>query len=86
MAIEKLKRQKSPGTDQIPEEMIKTGGRKIILSSIKLLILLEKEEFHEQWQELTILPIYKKGDCSNYKGISLCQLHTKFYPISCCQD
>jgi len=27
MAIEKLKRHKSPGTDQIPAEMIKAGGR-----------------------------------------------------------
>jgi hypothetical protein len=29
MAIEKLKRHKSPGTDQIPAEFIKAGGRKI---------------------------------------------------------
>ena len=27
MAVEKLKRHKSPGTDQIPAEMIKEGGR-----------------------------------------------------------
>jgi hypothetical protein len=26
MAIEKLKRRKSPGTDQIPEKLIKAGG------------------------------------------------------------
>jgi hypothetical protein len=29
MAIEKLKRNKSPGTDQIPTEPMKTGGRTI---------------------------------------------------------
>jgi len=29
MAIEKLKRQKSPGTDQIPAEMIKAEGKTI---------------------------------------------------------
>ena len=29
MAVEKLKRRKSPGTDQILAEMIKAGGRKI---------------------------------------------------------
>jgi hypothetical protein len=28
MAIEKIKRHKLPGTDQIPTELIKTGGRK----------------------------------------------------------
>jgi len=29
MAIEKLKRHKSPGVDQIPAEMIKAGSRRI---------------------------------------------------------
>jgi hypothetical protein len=29
IAIEKLKRHKSPGTDQIPAELIKAGGRTI---------------------------------------------------------
>jgi hypothetical protein len=28
IAIEKLKRYKSPGTDQIPAELIQAGGRK----------------------------------------------------------
>jgi len=32
-----------------------------------------KEELPEEWKELIIIPIYKKGDttdCSNYRGIS----------------
>lgn len=29
LATEKLKRHESPGIDQIPEELIKTGGRTI---------------------------------------------------------
>jgi len=37
IAIGKLKRHKSPGTDQIPEELIKAGGR-IINSEIHNLI------------------------------------------------
>ena len=35
---------------------------------------MEKEELPEQWKELIIVPIYKKGDetdSSNYRGISL---------------
>jgi hypothetical protein len=39
MAIEKLKRHKSPGTDQIPVEFIKAGRRTIRYESINLLIL-----------------------------------------------
>jgi hypothetical protein len=75
MAIEKLKRHKSPGIDQIPVELIKAGGR-IIRSEIHKLInsIWNKEELPEQWQELIIVPIYKQGDktdCSNYRGISL---------------
>jgi hypothetical protein len=38
MAIEKLKRHKSPGIDQIPAELIKAGGR-IIRSEIHKLII-----------------------------------------------
>jgi hypothetical protein len=75
MAIEKLKRHKSQGTDQIPAELIKGGGR-IIRSEIHKLIISiwNKEELLEQWKESIIVPIYKKGDktdYSNYQGISL---------------
>jgi hypothetical protein len=41
----------------------------------KLIIsILNKEELPEEWKELIIEPVYKKGDktdCSNYRGISL---------------
>jgi hypothetical protein len=63
MAIEKLKRHKSPGTDQIPAELVKAGGR-IIWSEIYQLIICiwNKEELPEEWKESIIIPIYKKGD------------------------
>jgi hypothetical protein len=75
MAIEKLKRHKSPGVDQIPAELIKAGGR-TIRSEIRKLInsIWNKAELPEQWKESIIVPIYKKGDktdCSNYRDISL---------------
>ena len=37
MAVEKLRRHKSPGVDQIPTELIKAGGR-IIRSEIHKLL------------------------------------------------
>jgi hypothetical protein len=75
MAIEKLKRHKSPGIDQIPAELIKAGGR-IIQSEIHKLIISiwNKEELPEECKESVIVPIYKKDDktdCNNYRGISL---------------
>jgi hypothetical protein len=74
MAIEKLKRHKSRGIDQIPAELIKAGGRTIRSEIHELLISIwNKEELPEKWKESVIVPIYKKGDktdCSNYRGIS----------------
>jgi hypothetical protein len=75
MAIEKLKRYKSPGIDQIPAKLIKARGSKIC-SEIHTLInsIWNKEELPDQWKESIIVPVYKKGDktdCSNYRGVSL---------------
>ena len=61
MAIEKLKRHKSPGIDQIPGELIKAGGRKI-RSEIHKLTIWNKEELPEEWKESIMVPIYKQGD------------------------
>jgi hypothetical protein len=88
LAIEKLKSHKSPGTDQIPAELIKAGGRTIRCAIHKVIIAIwNKEELPEEWKESIIVPIHKKGDkadCNNYRGIyHFCQLHTQFYPTSC---
>jgi hypothetical protein len=57
------------------------------LQSTNSLILfgIRKNELSDQWKESVIVPIHKKGDktdCNNYRGISLYQLHTKFYQMS----
>jgi hypothetical protein len=70
MAIEKLKRHRSRGIDQIPAESIKAGGRKIRSETHKHIISVwSKAELSEGRMVPFIVPIYKKGDatdCSNY--------------------
>jgi hypothetical protein len=63
IAIGKLKRYKSLGTDQIPAELIK-GGHETLLSEIHNLInsIWNKEKLPQQWKESITVPIYKKGD------------------------
>ena len=89
LAIEKLKNYKSPGTDQIPAELIKAGGRTICCEIHKLIISIwNKEELPDEWKESIIVPIYKKGDktdCNNYRAYHYYQLCTKFCPTSCFQ-
>jgi hypothetical protein len=78
LAVEKLKRHKSPGIDQIPAELVKAGGRTIHSEIHKLIIAIwSKKELPEEWKESIVVPTHKKGDktdCSNCRGISICQL------------
>jgi hypothetical protein len=80
MAVEKLKRRKSPGIDQTPAEFFKAGDscefRKLIYS------IWNKEEFLEEWKESIVAPIYKsvKTDFSNCRGISLFSTAYKICP------
>jgi hypothetical protein len=66
---------KSPGTDQIPAELIKAGGETLYSEIHRLICCIwNKEELPQHWKESIIVPIYKKGDktdCNNYQGISL---------------
>jgi len=75
MAIEKPKRQKTQGNNQISEELIKAGGRTSPSEIHKLVhSISNKEELGEEWKESIIAPTYKKGDktdCRNCRDISL---------------
>jgi len=75
-ATEELKRNKSPGVDQAPAELIKARGRTICSEIHKLTnSIRNKVELPDEWKKSIIVPIYKKvdkTDCSNnYRGISL---------------
>jgi hypothetical protein len=61
LTIEKKKRHKSSGTDQIPAELIKARGRTIPCEIHTFIIAVwNKEEWPEKWKESIIVPIYKK--------------------------
>jgi len=75
MAIENLKSHNLPVIDQIPAELLKSGGTTIYCEIHKLIVSLwNREKLPEEWGESIIVSIYKKGDitgCSNYRDISL---------------
>ena len=89
LAIEKLKRHKSPGIDQIPAELIKTGVEQLAVRSINLLF------------PFGIRRHCRKNGISRSQYISIrrgikqivitigayrfCQLRTKFRPTFCSQ-
>jgi hypothetical protein len=74
VGIEKLKIYKSPGTDQIPAELVPAGGNAVRYEIHKLINSIWKKKLPQQWKESIIVPTYKKGDktdCNNYTGILL---------------
>jgi hypothetical protein len=80
-----LKNYKSPGSDEIPAELIQAGGE-ILLSAIHKLInsVWNKEELPDQWKESFVVRIHKMGDKTVIiiVGYHRYQLHTKFGRIS----
>ena len=74
VTIDKLKNHKSPGINEIPTELIKTGGGTMCLEIHKhITTIRKKEKLPEEWKESIIVPIHKKADktdCNNYRGIS----------------
>jgi hypothetical protein len=55
IAIAKLEKYKSPGSDQIPAELIPAGDN--LINSV-----WNKEKLPDQWKECIIVPVRKKGD------------------------
>jgi hypothetical protein len=68
IAIAKLERYKSPGSEQIPPEFIQAG--ETLRSEIHQLInsIWSKEELPEQWNESVIVPVHERGDKTDYSN------------------
>jgi hypothetical protein len=75
IAIAKLKKYKSPCSDQIPAKLIQAGSEKLLSAIHKLINSVWKKKYlPDQWRESIIVPVHKNGDNTdsiNYRGISL---------------
>jgi hypothetical protein len=81
IAIAKLKKYKSPGSDQIPAVLNHAGGE-MLLSEIQKFInsVWNKEKIPDRRKESISVPVHKnvdKTDCIKYHGISLLQTSNK---------
>jgi hypothetical protein len=62
IAIAKLKKYKSPGSDQIPAELIQAGGEILLSAMIHKLInsIWNKEELPDQWKQSIMYQFTKR--------------------------
>jgi len=83
--INKLKRNKAPGTDSIPAELVKYGGYILKHRMYNLILLIwSKEQLPMEWLQGIICPVYKKQEwtiCSNYRLIMLLNIAYKILTI-----
>eukprot|EP00794_Sanderia_malayensis_P009660 gene9660-biopygen7980 len=74
-AVRSLKDGKAVGFDNIPSELLKSGGTCTIEILHKICNLVWKSgDWPTQWTQSLIIPLAKKGDlkkCTNYRTISL---------------
>jgi len=74
-AIQRLKKNKAPGVDNISAEEIQAAGD----SGVEMMFAFcskvwEEETFPQMWKKSIIVPLHKKKDklsCDNYRGVSL---------------
>jgi hypothetical protein len=74
IAITNLQNKESPGSNQIPAEVIQAGSEILRFEVYELInYIRNKEELPDQWKESIIVSIYKvhKTGCGHYRGIPL---------------
>ncbi|CAH2107216.1 unnamed protein product [Euphydryas editha] len=85
LKIKKLKKDKSPGDDNIPNEAL-IVGKHLLIGPLATLFtkILEKQEIPIKWATSRIILIYKKGDpadINNYRPISLLPTLCKLFAM-----
>lgn len=83
--IKKLKKDKSPDADNIPNEAL-IVGKHLLIGPLTILFtrILEKQEIPFKWAKSRITLIYKKGDpadVNNYRPISLLPTMYKLFAM-----
>ena len=73
-----------PGVDGITNEMLRYGGECMFEWLTRVIVVCFKEgRVPKDWMKAIIIPIYKgkvdKGECKNYRGISLLSMPGKVY-------
>ena len=88
-AIMRLKNNKSAGLDNIPAELFKSGGDKVVDHIHQIICKIwTNESWIDQWNSSWINPIFKKGDrtlCSNFRGISVLNVAYKIFASILCE-
>ncbi|XP_030768214.1 uncharacterized protein LOC115891795 [Sitophilus oryzae] len=93
-SLQKLKNRKSPGQDDIPNELLKYGGQSLIQQQK----ILYQHRIPDEWRTSTTILMFKRGDKklpSNYRGINLLSttlklttkvITTKINDLTCLAD
>lgn len=80
-AIKQLKNNKAAGSDGIPAEFFKEGGRLLAEHTLMLIVKIwNTETIPSDLRDALIVTIFKKGDrtdCGNYRGITILSIAGK---------
>jgi len=81
--IMRMKTGRAAGPGDIPIELIKNGGQKVLeIITILLNKIINEEKVPEEWNMAIITSIHKKGDmrkCEHYRGISVTSTFNRIY-------
>jgi hypothetical protein len=79
----RMKSGTAAGPGDIPKDLIKSGGQKLLeMITILLNKIINGQKVPEEWKVAIITSIHKKGDkrkCENYRGISLTSTFIRIY-------
>jgi Reverse transcriptase (RNA-dependent DNA polymerase) len=82
-AVGRLQRYKSPGSDGLPNELLREGGNPVLNMLVSLFRIIWKAELvPTAWRQGVITSLYKAGDrtdCSNYRPITLLPVVDKLF-------